>query len=1251
MMRTTTRFSGSFLLLFAAAAIIGVYFYYFFFIVKEREEKIIARGYRVLENINRNIHEKKLNYEQGISFPNPEITIVESSRFGRYFKNDGYFTFSDSLKQYAYFKKFPAPQSDLLGGLISVDNFFKGVRYDDFYSNLTVFDDTATFYNSSLSGLTLHTADTLYRLANENIGPFYFESSYGATKYLVFVKRLSFGEKSIYLAGFLDKHVFLSKSRQFNPYVLFAGSVLLIFLIVCLPLLKLWLINKYEQIQMWDAVRSAISIIFGGSLLTLLAMSMQNYLIVDKKQINDNLRHFGDNLHHKFTSEINTILYQLQNFPVDSLITDPKLLTDSTWAYHPDKISAFLTYPNLNEILFIDTLGYISQFVSYENDRKNFVWRRFNLSKRDYFSRVNEGHAWSYPGLNNSEIYIQSIYSWLKASGEAAISISSSALNHANYTFKNSMSVVALTSPLSSVMNTVVPDGYGFVIIDKTGMVQFHSTSRKNLMENFIDETDNNPKLKAAITHHQDEYFRIYYNDSQYRARIMPVQDLPFFIVVFYDLQFSRENSSRVIITSFELILVTTMVLIVVFLITWLYRTITGDYANGESVLDWLRYHSSRESLYFSQTCLNLAFLSLQIIFYFNSNSLGETLIFNILVVTFISLHSNIILRFLNVKTRDNTIWLKISTHYFLLSAIVVVLAIVEDILLLLLFPGAGILLLLLLYRLGDIKRPHWFKGLNCYSLFIFIWICSISVIPAINLFKVIQQDEAGLWLRSMQFSLYRDYLQRNDYQEATFQSEKRNAKKRDYGQKEGIYDSFVYGSTVDFTDRIKVPEKTDLLIDSIDAEIYELTRPVISGYHEELRGLIHGLAADKKWSWQKLDINEDPILSKGEYLLFREKASTESDTFTVISTLPRFHLPSIKNYRGIIFWCLFVVALGIGYFIVHHSLDQIFHLKFLFGLKRKACAYTMKELLSKNKKLIIEGFQKAAIIHDIEQALSGENLIKISGEDILTETKLNKILKTGSAVLVTDFNYGVGVSNFNDYRLLLMRLLNRADNTTIVHIENGLVAFFDPPASAEKKIKKTDVSEKTEVESLEWLFTDFVSVVYPGDFEVGDTGSKKDYTKPQEADDYAELLARSNSGYYTHVWNCLNGAEKLVMFDLEKNSIINTSNQAVVEGMLRKGLLKDSDEKLQLADIGWTAFLKGNEQLNEFKQLKHSLRLSGNWHNWRLIIFAVILALCVLLFFSDKEFFSTLNGVIGGAAALIPLLFKLFESRARTEE
>ncbi|MDZ7605665.1 MAG: hypothetical protein U5K79_08770 [Cyclobacteriaceae bacterium] len=149
MMRTTTRFSGGFLLLFAAAAIIGVFFYYFFFIVKEREDKIISRGYRVLENVSKNILDKKSIYDNShlrfyntidSTFSNPEIVPIYVSSDSSLFTRAGDFGFSDSLKLYGYFNKYA--EQGTTGGIISVDNFFKGVRYDDFFSNLSVFDSS-----------------------------------------------------------------------------------------------------------------------------------------------------------------------------------------------------------------------------------------------------------------------------------------------------------------------------------------------------------------------------------------------------------------------------------------------------------------------------------------------------------------------------------------------------------------------------------------------------------------------------------------------------------------------------------------------------------------------------------------------------------------------------------------------------------------------------------------------------------------------------------------------------------------------------------------------------------------------------------------------------------------------------------------------------------------------------------------------------------------------------------------------------
>jgi hypothetical protein len=271
---------------------------------------------------------------------------------------------------------------------------------------------------------------------------------------------------------------------------------------------------------------------------------------------------------------------------------------------------------------------------------------------------------------------------------------------------------------------------------------------------------------------------------------------------------------------------------------------------------------------------------------------------------------------------------------------------------------------------------------------------------------------------------------------------------------------------------------------------------------------------------------------------------------------------------------------------------------------------------------------------------------------DVLSDTKLSKLFKNSNAMLITDFNYCRGVARYDEYRLALLKKMRSSSRAIIVYLESGLQALYDANTSRNLIGKKEGGStEKPQGESPIWFFTDFVNLIYPGDFEEISLIHKEESLNQPINDDNPESRVRTSFAHYAHIWKLLNKEEKLIMFDLEKNSIINTSNETVVMNMIDKGLLTDSEEKLQLADSGWKAFLNRDEQRGDFIKLNQQLRHAGTWHNWRLIILAIILALCVLLFFSEKELFSSLNGIIGGTAALIPMLFKLFETRAPATE
>ena len=122
---------------------------------------------------------------------------------------------------------------------------------------------------------------------------------------------------------------------------------------------------------------------------------------------------------------------------------------------------------------------------------------------------------------------LQSIHSYITNYQEAGFGIS--------YVGKNHVRVVAIATKLHSVMNTLLPPGYQFVMIDKTGKVWFHSTTDKNLNENFFDETGMNKKLIAAVAGRLSAWVPVNYDRANHQSFIKPIRNTELFLIVLHD--------------------------------------------------------------------------------------------------------------------------------------------------------------------------------------------------------------------------------------------------------------------------------------------------------------------------------------------------------------------------------------------------------------------------------------------------------------------------------------------------------------------------------------------------------------------------------------------------------------------------------------------------------------------------------------------------------------------------------------------
>jgi hypothetical protein len=87
--------------------------------------------------------------------------------------------------------------------------------------------------------------------------------------------------------------------------------------------------------------------------------------------------------------------------------------------------------------------------------------------------------------------------------------------------------VAGLAIPMRSLIEPVVVDGFGFIVIDDRGAVLFHSDPQHSLSENFFIETDNDRRLRALVAARRTEWLDIKYWGDDHRAFVSPLTRRP----------------------------------------------------------------------------------------------------------------------------------------------------------------------------------------------------------------------------------------------------------------------------------------------------------------------------------------------------------------------------------------------------------------------------------------------------------------------------------------------------------------------------------------------------------------------------------------------------------------------------------------------------------------------------------------------------------------------------------------------------
>ena len=407
---------------------------------------------------------------------------------------------------------------------------------------------------------------------------------------------------SFILSGFVETDKYAQSIKKIPFYFVYPLVIIFLLVLILFPVIKFYIMDSNEPLRAKDVIFFGVSAVLGTSLLTILIIQFLLWQ-GEEKRVETNLEKISHQIQNDFNAELKKIYREtevLDNFKRQILdgLRKTKLPINIS-----DSVRSFLTrsngddsaYLHLDRISWIDSAG--DQIIKAELYGDPVFT---NVGSRNYVEIFKTGTPYLLPGNPDKKFGWEPIYSW--TNNEFNISTS----------LQSRDTIVAMATKMYSLVQTIMPAGYGFCIVDQEGNVLVHSDATRNLRENFLEKTDRPGELNGAITSRQSKI--INYVMAYGRLHMMHVQpldnSLPFYLVSFYDEGYIAPINLRILI--FTLLLCSLFFIIATILWWVLGRKGSSSYALvfcKMDFLDWITPKSREANYYFHALVYTLVYL------------------------------------------------------------------------------------------------------------------------------------------------------------------------------------------------------------------------------------------------------------------------------------------------------------------------------------------------------------------------------------------------------------------------------------------------------------------------------------------------------------------------------------------------------------------------------------------------------------------------------------------------------------------
>src|SRR5215217_2826266 len=335
--------------------------------------------------------------------------------------------------------------------------------------------------------------------------------------------------------------------------ILMLLTTLVIIIIVAFPWLKLYQMGSKDMLTIKDGIGSVVVAILLCSLFFFVFFKYNLRLRPDHTE--DAKKNLADAISGTFLKEVNNAFHALDN--LDQLISrDTSLRSDIRNVQSPKAEKGNLyegerdSIPAAKKLILNNITVPANTYEAFwiaKNGLERYNWTsrsenapHNNLGARAYFNRINSSSAYQLNGDVKQPYFLDEIVSWTRGGFTSVISKKS-------LLSKNTDSLVAAMSfAIKGLQNTVMTAGYQFAIINKEGLVIYHTDPSKNLNENLKDEFSEKNELASSLEAGSTAVFSTNYGGKRYTVRNQPVPNLPYFIVILSDTTYKETRDIEV---------------------------------------------------------------------------------------------------------------------------------------------------------------------------------------------------------------------------------------------------------------------------------------------------------------------------------------------------------------------------------------------------------------------------------------------------------------------------------------------------------------------------------------------------------------------------------------------------------------------------------------------------------------------------------------------------------------------------------